>query len=327
MTFPAVSVIVPTYNCAQFIKGAIHSVLTQTTPVKEIIVVDDGSTDNTSAAVSSLPDDRIIYRRFPNAGASVARNRGLDIANGEFIAFLDADDLWRPAMIENQLALMTINRDIVCSFTNFIRFLNETGTHLSDQFAYYPELKTVRTNVIASAFPTLIMFGEIPAFTQVMMFRRDAVCDLRFDPTLRICEDAAFALQVFAKGSVAFSSEVLAEVRVHEESATFGRVAEMPLHKLAALLSIANTVKDCHKKPYRERLVKAYIDASLTCVATGNRRHGIQLLTESLSVPGNLARKVKGAIRFAVAASQKKKPCSPSPSRGSEQPRTKQVKV
>ncbi len=301
---PTVSVIVPTYNNARFIESAIRSITSQTVPVKEIIVIDDGSTDNTAEILASIPEDKLLYRRFDNAGASAARNRGLELASGDFVAFLDADDVWRPTMIEKQLAALSSDRQIVCSFTNFIRFENSTGKLLRPQFDFYPELDNMQGEVIPNAFPTLVMFGEIPAFTQVMMFRRDATSDLRFDPTLRICEDMAFALRVFSRGKVAFIRDVLAEVRLHERNSSRGHLSMMSLHKLTALLSIDKHVKEAHRREFRERLVKAFIDASLDAVAAGNVRNGLAYLSKAVRAPGTLGRKGKGAMRFALSVAK-----------------------
>ena len=295
----SVSVIVPTYNCARFLESAILSVLHQTVPVLEIIVVDDGSTDHTRQVITSISDKRLRYVRIEHAGVSAARNRGMALAQGEFVAFLDADDLWQPMMIERQLALFTRNSEIVCAFANFVRFMSTTGEQLSEQFDFYPELRRIEGNVIDQAFPTLVMFNVIPAFTQVMMFRRRVIEGLEFNSQLRICEDTAFVLQVFLRGKVGFNREVLANVRLHGGNATFGRRQEMPLHKLKALLSIRTQINVTNKRQYDESLVKAYIGAALVYATARNFREGTGMLVKSLVTPGSLSRKAKGLARFA----------------------------
>jgi glycosyltransferase involved in cell wall biosynthesis len=91
-----VSVIIPTYNRRELVQRALRSVLAQTAPVDEIIVVDDGSTDGTGEALAAAFGDRIVYVRQANAGVSAARNRGLSMARGRFITLLDSDDEWLP---------------------------------------------------------------------------------------------------------------------------------------------------------------------------------------------------------------------------------------
>ena len=97
-----VSVIIPSYNREKTIKKAIDSVLNQTWNDLEVIVVDDGSTDNTSQVISEIKDDRLKYVHQENAGACVARNRGINLASGEIIAFHDSDDLWRVDKLEKK---------------------------------------------------------------------------------------------------------------------------------------------------------------------------------------------------------------------------------
>lgn len=94
------SVIIPAYNAAGHIQNAIRSVLAQTVEDFEIIVVDDGSGDDTAAVVAAVPDPRIYCIRKENGGVSSARNRGIQAAKGEYICFLDADDLWKPHHLE-----------------------------------------------------------------------------------------------------------------------------------------------------------------------------------------------------------------------------------
>ncbi len=116
---PVVSVIMPVYNCARYVKEAIRSVLAQSYPHFELIVVDDGSKDETRAIVKELAeeDGRIRLLCNPeNMGVAKTRNRGLEQSVGEYVAFLDGDDVWLPEKLERQLALMRqTGADIVYS--------------------------------------------------------------------------------------------------------------------------------------------------------------------------------------------------------------------
>jgi glycosyltransferase involved in cell wall biosynthesis len=101
-----VSVIIPAYNRASTIIRAIDSVLNQTYKIFEIIIVDDGSLDNTKQLVESIKDKRMVYIKHPrNEGGAAARNTGIKVAKGQYIAFLDSDDEWLPEKIEKQLNL------------------------------------------------------------------------------------------------------------------------------------------------------------------------------------------------------------------------------
>src|SRR3954452_15388536 len=100
---PTVSVVIITYNYGRFIAGALDSVLAQTRPADEIIVVDDGSTDDTAAEGGGYADQGVQYLYQPNAGMSAARNRGIRASRGDLIAFLDSDDRWLPDKLALQL--------------------------------------------------------------------------------------------------------------------------------------------------------------------------------------------------------------------------------
>ena len=106
---PRVSVILPTYNRAQLIAQAIQSVLDQTYQDFELIIVDDGSKDETEEVVNSFDDERIRYARHEeNKGANAARNTGIAMARGEYIAFQDSDDKWLPEKLERQMRIFLI---------------------------------------------------------------------------------------------------------------------------------------------------------------------------------------------------------------------------
>ena len=107
-----VSIIMPSYNTAGFIAKSVESVLAQTYPYWELIIVDDCSTDNTDEVMAEfLSDSRIVYlKNKTNSGAAVSRNRALQLARGKWIAFLDSDDLWHPEKLEKQISFMEDNQ-------------------------------------------------------------------------------------------------------------------------------------------------------------------------------------------------------------------------
>src|SRR5581483_8159413 len=102
---PTISVIIPCFNHAAYLAKAIQSALVQTLPADEIIVVDDGSTDDT-AKVTASSGTRIRYVYQSNAGLSAARNTGIKLATGKYIGFLDADDLWHPDFLTTLVNLL-----------------------------------------------------------------------------------------------------------------------------------------------------------------------------------------------------------------------------
>ncbi len=117
-----VSVIIPTYNSSKYINECIESALNQTIKPLEIIVVDDGSTDDTESILKEyIGQNKITYIKKENGGPASARNKGVSLANGDYIAFLDADDIWTKTKLEEQLIMaVTKNADIVHTGRFFI---------------------------------------------------------------------------------------------------------------------------------------------------------------------------------------------------------------
>ena len=144
---PSVSVIIPAYNAAAHIARAIDSVLAQSTPPLEIIVVDDGSTDDTA---------ELVARRYPqvtcvrqdNRGCGQARNTGCTAARGDWLAFLDADDAWLPAKLEKQLALSVDPRVAVVNARRATRLGFELGTAISFDTLWHSNVLIVSSTLV-----------------------------------------------------------------------------------------------------------------------------------------------------------------------------------
>jgi glycosyltransferase involved in cell wall biosynthesis len=110
-----VSIIIPCYNAENYIKKTIDSVLCQTYQNFEIIIVNDGSTDNSSSVVKAIKDDRIYLVEHENQGVSFSRNKGITMAKGEYVVFLDADDLLRPCFLEKRVFKLKKSTAIACA--------------------------------------------------------------------------------------------------------------------------------------------------------------------------------------------------------------------
>jgi glycosyltransferase involved in cell wall biosynthesis len=125
-----VSVIIPTYNCEKYIVEAIQSVLKQTYTNFEIIVIDDGSTDKTKEVLKQF-DNKITYIYQRNSGSSKSRNIGISKAKGEYIAFLDADDRWKPFKLELQIKILEKLQEVDMVFTNY-SVIDENGSLINN---------------------------------------------------------------------------------------------------------------------------------------------------------------------------------------------------
>jgi glycosyltransferase involved in cell wall biosynthesis len=158
---PLVSVIIPVYNGARYLRAALESVFAQTYQPFEVIVVDDGSMDESGVIAQSFSG--VHYIRQENQGVAAARNQGIEVARGEFFAFLDQDDLWTPEKLKLQIEYLLNNQDLGYTLTHQQYFL-EPGTTLPAWFR--KELLTsVHTGWVLG---TLVV--RRPAFEQVGNF-------------------------------------------------------------------------------------------------------------------------------------------------------------
>jgi glycosyltransferase involved in cell wall biosynthesis len=218
------TVIIPTHNYGRFLEEAVASVLAQGVDDLEVVVVDDGSTDETPAILARLDDPRVRSVRIEGGGASGARNTGLDLARGRYIAFLDADDRWRPGKLARQLALLEAEPDIGFVFTNFSRF-DDSGTFRATQFDLIPELARVRSRRSAAGdgvvmaephFPALVLASQFPTWVQTVLVRSSVLEGLRYDSRLRLSQDTPFMYRLYSRvREVAWLPEPLVEVRRH----------------------------------------------------------------------------------------------------------------
>lgn len=149
-----VSIITPTYNSAKYISETIESVLDQTHENWELLIVDDGSTDHTVDIIKIFitQDNRIqLYRLKSNSGPAIARNKGITEANGDYIAFLDADDLWKSKKLETQLTFMKADNCDVC-FSSY-ELIDKQGNVLNKIVKALPRLsyqKLLKSNYIGN---------------------------------------------------------------------------------------------------------------------------------------------------------------------------------
>ena len=152
-----VSVIIPTYNRAHLIKRSAMSVLNQTYSNLELIIVDDGSTDNTEEVVKSIDDNRVIYIKQSNQGACAARNNGIDHAKGEFIAFQDSDDVWHVDKLEKQLKCLNETGADFC----FCSVKTSTSLGLKKKSKFVNDIKELFGIGVQRFFAYSYVFQEI----------------------------------------------------------------------------------------------------------------------------------------------------------------------
>ncbi len=194
---PLVSVIIPTYNRARLLPGAIASVLGQTYSQIELIIVDDGSTDETPEVLEQY-GDRIRVLRQANAGPAIARNRGIALATGGIIAFLDSDDEWLPTKIERQVAsLEAAGPEVGCCLCNcLVRFANGSN---SSTFAIADTIPDRPTGIWLN--PVEILLNRFVMFSQAVAIRREVLERVGyFDESLRFGEDYELPFRLALQG-------------------------------------------------------------------------------------------------------------------------------
>ena len=206
-----VSVVIPTYNYGRFIADAISSALIQTHQPLEIIVVDDGSTDETKAALIAINAD-VRYVRQENAGVCAARNRGVAESTGEYIAFLDADDIWEATKLEKQLARFASDEETGLVHCGMREFDSESGRmikmHLDGQEG------DIADELLLWEKPAVNVSGS------VIMVSREAFDSVGgFDIRQKVGEDWDFCYRVAKRFKVGFVREPLVNYRSHRDSA------------------------------------------------------------------------------------------------------------
>ena len=208
---PRVSVIIPAYNSAKYLPEAIASVLNQTYTDYEVIVINDGSTDNSREVVEPYLD-RIRYFEQENRGVSATRNRGIYLARGELIAFLDADDIFMPHKLQQQVAMFNAQPELGIINSGF-RMITEEGEKIQD---------VERWHRIPDLTPEIWLLHK-PVLPSAMMFKKFWLEKVEgFDPRFTASEDVDVVLRmVIWECKSAWLKEITVYYRQHETSASW----------------------------------------------------------------------------------------------------------
>lgn len=211
---PRVTVVVPVYNVAAYLDEAVGSVVAQSVTDWEMILVDDGSTDESGAMCDAWAqrEGRIRVIHKANGGLASARNAGLDAARGEWIMFLDSDDLWDQGLLETMLAA-TQGVDVVCCGLRM--FPESKGDAWASQDAYYPTAREWAADIAK------VYYSSISACTK--LYRRSSI-PCRFDEDLRHAEDLVFNLEYLPQArGIRFIPQRLYRYRWLETESTLGK--------------------------------------------------------------------------------------------------------
>lgn len=204
MTAPLVSVIIPTYNRAEMVARATRSVVAQTFPDWELIVVDDGSTDNTEAVVNSFADRRVVYlRREKNGGVNAARNSGISAARGRYVSFLDSDDEYLPGKLGRQVDLLSKRDHEVDGVECAARVME-----VDHEWTMHPPLR-------GTDYDQLLDRMGRDIHVSLLLLRRELADAIRFDESFPAWGDVDFLLRLLKRCRLAFIDEPLVVLHRH----------------------------------------------------------------------------------------------------------------
>lgn len=226
---PTISCIVPVYNSEAYLGQALDSILAQTLPASEIIIIDDGSTDAT-AMIAAKYARHVSYIRQENQGPAGARNAGLRVASGDFLAFLDADDTWCPEKLERQVQALEADPDAGICITHVQNFWIEALAHERARLEGHPFTRPAPGYVCQALLARRRVFDQVGSF----------------DRTLRIGEDTDWFTRVQGAGiRKIVLPEVLVNRRIHGKNISF----EMYSSQDARAALLENVIR--HRKQQR----------------------------------------------------------------------------
>ena len=279
---PKVSVIIPVFNASKYICQAVDSVLTQTYKDFEIIVVDDGSTDHTAEALKKY-GDRIKYLHQDNAGPTVARNNGINKTSGEYIAFLDADDLWYPENLKQKVSFLKTHCPVPAVCSDFEVFGGVSHPSSFNSRGLFRDRKRGEAFIIPDTLALLI--GQAFMFSSTAVFTRASFDKYGFFET-GSSEDYDLFLRMALGGDLGCINEVLVRKRDHEQN--ISKAADQNFSSRIDVLSrLINGGVDSR---YRAMIAKRIADSNLSWAyqlsqdgrfresrqkAMGSLRHGV----------------------------------------------------
>jgi len=203
---PKVSVIIPTYNRGYIVSDAINSILAQTMADFEILVVDDGSTDDTHQVIDAIADKRIRYIYKENGGVSSARNLGMVQATGSYIAFLDSDDIWPECFLAATSCALDAKKDHGLAFTATVQEFPDGRREADD----------LKRCVLGQATVQLFMHSTI--WPMAVLIRRSVLDNFWFDENLKICDDNDAFLRLSTETKFIFVPDVYVTRRASDDS-------------------------------------------------------------------------------------------------------------
>jgi glycosyltransferase involved in cell wall biosynthesis len=291
---PKVSVIVPIYNQAPFIRETVDSVLAQDYANLELVLSDDGSTDGTTEILREYaerdPRRVKLVASDENTGIAGAFNRALDAHTGELIAWLGGDDTMLRGKLSRQVALLHARPDVTGCCHDAEVFDSDSGR----PYGRFTDVYNGRRGVRDGGIELLLD----PAYTMLpstMMVRSSAVGDLRFDPRIRVSNDWLFDIMVFRNGRIAGMDDVLGRYRRHRGNAT-SQTSDTLEDALVVLALAEARYPELHRQ-IRVRRLGAIMGEASRRFRAGERRSAVRYLAAAAGT-GGLARSLRVGLRL-----------------------------
>ncbi|HEY3319527.1 MAG TPA: glycosyltransferase family A protein [Planctomycetota bacterium] len=307
-----ITVVIPAYNASEFIVETLDSVLAQTLPPAEIIVVDDASTDSTARILRSYGNAiRVLHTEQNSGTASIPRNIGLRAARTHFVAPCDADDPMLPQKMERYAAAMAMRPDLKVLFSDFRVFGRPTSpraSHCTLHAGFKTQLQPVGDKLYllprADAFNALLLENYIGA--SAMLLHRDAVRAVGgYDETIRAAEDIDLSLRLTEHFDFGFIDEVLQSYRLHPGSLSSNKFLH---HK--AIMRVLSRYTQCPIAPearqgLRRQLADLELDLAHDCGEIGRLSEGLAHWCRALVLGGPRRTLLWPARRLVRAAAAK----------------------
>lgn len=294
-----VSVVIPCYNSARFLNESVASIASQTIPAIEIIIVDDASTDDSYEYACSLQDKftdiRInVLRNKKNLGPGPSRNRGIAESFGNYVAFLDADDVWLPDKLEQQLKFMRQH--------NVAAVISEVVITDEKLVPFDKQNKSDYQGIGAQALARAIYLGKITMSTPTLVAERMVLIEHGgFDETLRLREDHALLIKLALDDRLAVYAAPVVNRRAHAESyssaiSPLGKYRhEMQFHRKFKGIFDLETVANAHQGIYRTMIAH--------CFLVGNKQWAMRFVRKLRSAYGLSTKQLLAYYTLAILPS------------------------
>ncbi len=294
MTAPKVSVIVPIYNQAPFIRETVDSVLRQDYPNVELVLSDDGSIDGTTDILSEYAardSERIkLVASKHNTGIAGAFNRALEAHTGDYIAWLGGDDVMLPGKLRRQVEALQARPDAIGCCHDAEVFDSGSG----EPYGRFTEVYNGRRGVRDGGVELLLDPGYM-MLPSTMMVRSRSVGDLRFDQRIRVSNDWLFDIELFRRGLIIGLDDVLARYRRHERNVT--SQTSDALEDAMVVLAVAEArYPELHRLIRLRRVAAIFGEASRRWRA-GDRRKALAFVGAAVG-SGGLLRSLRVAVRL-----------------------------